>query len=339
MPLTHEIPLQHNMFTGTLTDNRTGDQKERDKEQAKPVQTLMFSQRDILQIGVSPTPRMDLSPGRLALISEDPRTPEEIERDLVRQAQALTPTLFAVEDVVPPVSQPDRPLFPAGAVVFPADKTHETDDDLTDEDEEAPLSKPPPAPLTKFTAYVELVRLAEEEAITLKHSLETKQAAVTCMSLAQFEAKRAGLTDYEMTTALMIGEFRGKAQVRAAASVTSPSLAPVTPEKPQDAIPLPVTPLSPEVAERALSDDAIPILWMNRDDLITRRPDLTPVIQTLNDDELDFIAEKVGDALEEFYWIQLNVVLSLFLDHDLALHLRIPKKPTPTPLSLIDTLL
>lgn len=331
MPPTHEVPLQHNMFTGILADNRTRDQKERDKEQAKPVQTLMFSQRDILQIGVSPTPRMDLSPGRLALISEDPRTPEEVERDLVRQAQALTPSLFAVEDVVPPESQPDRPLFPAGAVVFPVDKTHETDNDLTDEDEEVPLPKPPPAPLTPFAAYVELVRLAEEEAITLKHSLETKQAAVTCMSLAQFEAKRAGLTDYEMTTALMIGEFRGNAQVRATVSISSPALPPVTPEKPPDTTPLPVTPLVPEAAERTPTDDTVPILWMNRDDLITRRPDLTPVIQTLNDDELDFIAEKVGDALEEFYWIQLNVVLSLYLDHHLALHLRIPKKPTPSP--------
>jgi hypothetical protein len=151
------------------------------------------------------------------------------------------------------------------------------------------------------------------------------------MSLAQFEAKRAGLTDYEITTGLIIGEFRGKAQVRAAASVASPALPSVTSEKPVDTTPLPVMPPSPEIAERSPTDDDIPILWMNRDDLLARRPDLTPVIQTLNDDELDFIAEKVGDALEEFYLIQLNVVLSLYLDHDLALHLRTPKKPTPFP--------
>lgn len=63
MSLLPEIPLQHDMFTGMLVDNRTREQKQRDNEIAIPSQLLMFSQRDIAQIGVSPTPRMELSPG------------------------------------------------------------------------------------------------------------------------------------------------------------------------------------------------------------------------------------------------------------------------------------
>lgn len=268
---------------------------------------------------------MDLSPGRLALIAEDPRTDEEKECDLERQAQALTSSLFAVEEVTPPETKPERPLFPAGAVIFPKDTIDKKTDELGDENEEPEVTPtPPPKPLTKFAAYTELVQLAEEEAITLKHSIESKQAAVACVSLAQFEAKRAGLTAYEITTALLIGEFRGKAQVKAAASNVVPPLAvAVVPAK---HLLTPEVPPSPERnAERTPDDDAIPILWLNRDDLTTRRPDLIHIIQSLNDDELDFIAEKVGDALEEFYWIQVNVVLSLFLDHDLTLHLRVPK--------------
>jgi hypothetical protein len=87
-----------------------------------------------------------------------------------------------------------------------------------------------------------------------------------------------------------------------------------------------VMPVLTSTPEQAAVDEDIPILWVKRTDLLKRRPDLAPEIKRLNDDELAFLAERIGDALEEFYWIQLNVVLSLFLDHQLALHLKVPKQ-------------
>jgi hypothetical protein len=54
----------------------------------------MFAQRDIAQFGISARPVMPLSPGKLVLVSEDPRTDEEKERDLEREAQKLTTPMF-----------------------------------------------------------------------------------------------------------------------------------------------------------------------------------------------------------------------------------------------------
>ncbi|NLW72116.1 MAG: hypothetical protein GXY37_04415, partial [Chloroflexi bacterium] len=70
-----DTPLQMDMFSGELVDNRTRQQKRQDKVRAQPKQTEMFSQREIAQFGMNPRPLMPLSPNtRLLLIPEDPRT-------------------------------------------------------------------------------------------------------------------------------------------------------------------------------------------------------------------------------------------------------------------------
>jgi hypothetical protein len=90
-----EIPLQIDLFTGALVDTRTREQKRLDELLHIPQQLLMFPQREIAQFGVSAHPVMPLSPGKLHLISEDPRTDEEVERDLQREAEKSTLSLFA----------------------------------------------------------------------------------------------------------------------------------------------------------------------------------------------------------------------------------------------------
>lgn len=95
MTLSKEHALQQDMFTGELVDNRTGGQKRTDREREQPQQTEMFGQREIAQFGVRARPQMSLSPHtKLVLIAEDPRTPEEVERDLQRTAEALTCQMF-----------------------------------------------------------------------------------------------------------------------------------------------------------------------------------------------------------------------------------------------------
>ncbi|MCZ7554597.1 MAG: hypothetical protein M5U05_18800 [Anaerolineales bacterium] len=111
-------PLQFDMFTGEPVDNRTRKQKKQDKEREQPKQTEMFSQREIAQFGVNPHPLLPLSPNtKLILISEDPRTEEEIEQDRQRAAQKQTYEMFAEpastdEAVQPEKSAPEMKITP-----------------------------------------------------------------------------------------------------------------------------------------------------------------------------------------------------------------------------------
>lgn len=99
-------PLQMDMFSGELVDNRTRQQKKQDKERQQPKQTEMFSQREIAQFGVNPNPLMPLSPNtRLLLIPEDPRTEEEIEQARQQEAEKRTVRMFA-EPVTAEAPQP-----------------------------------------------------------------------------------------------------------------------------------------------------------------------------------------------------------------------------------------
>lgn len=89
-------PLQYDLFTGDLVDNRTSTQRRADRQRECPQQTEMFPQREVALFGVRAHPQMSLSPHtKLVLIAEDPRTPEEIERDIQREAEALTTPMFS----------------------------------------------------------------------------------------------------------------------------------------------------------------------------------------------------------------------------------------------------
>jgi hypothetical protein len=73
---------QIDLFTGELVDNRTRKQKARDRQAAQPRTAEMFNQRDLAQFGVRARPLMPIAPTtKLALAVQDPRTPEERERD------------------------------------------------------------------------------------------------------------------------------------------------------------------------------------------------------------------------------------------------------------------
>lgn len=90
------MPLQYDMFTGEPVDNRTEAQKKRDRKREKPQQTEMFASREVAQFGVNSRPLIELSSHtKLTLISEDPRTEEEVEADRQRAAEEQTHQMFA----------------------------------------------------------------------------------------------------------------------------------------------------------------------------------------------------------------------------------------------------
>jgi hypothetical protein len=116
--MSAEVPRQKDIFTGEWVDARSSYQKQLDRERNQPQQMALFAAREVVQIGVQMRPWLnDLPSYRLELESEDPRTPEEIEQDLIREAQALTVPLFAGEPVVeelPPEPVPRQlpPIVP-----------------------------------------------------------------------------------------------------------------------------------------------------------------------------------------------------------------------------------
>lgn len=90
-----ETPLQRDLFTGELVDNRSRKEKRRDKKRTQPQQAELFSQREMAQFGVSAHPRIPLSPKtRLELSTEDPRSEEERTADERRDIEDKTYQLF-----------------------------------------------------------------------------------------------------------------------------------------------------------------------------------------------------------------------------------------------------
>ena len=91
-----EVPLQRDLFTGEMVDNRTQHQKQADRNHGQPHQADLFSAREVAQFGVRARPLIPLASGTtLAPVREDPRTPEEQERDAQRAAEKQTHPLFA----------------------------------------------------------------------------------------------------------------------------------------------------------------------------------------------------------------------------------------------------
>jgi hypothetical protein len=106
--LERPTPLQADLFTGELVDTRSRDQRRADRDRQQPQQQLLFSQREIAQFGVRSNPVMPFSPGKLQLISEDPRSEDEIEQDRLREAQRQTTPMFAepMRETTSSLSQP-----------------------------------------------------------------------------------------------------------------------------------------------------------------------------------------------------------------------------------------
>ena len=95
---TETIPLQHTLFGNKPVDNRSRSQKRKAKKKTKPQPVMMFSQRDVAQFGVKAKPLISLSPKtKLVLRQEDPRTEEEIEKDIRREAEAKNHQIFEAE--------------------------------------------------------------------------------------------------------------------------------------------------------------------------------------------------------------------------------------------------
>jgi hypothetical protein len=92
-------PLQFEMFTGQMVDNRSRYRKKLDKTLNQPQQRTMFSLKDTVELGASARPWLkELPVPKLELEREDIRTAEEREHDLLQDAQSLTSAMFGLAE-------------------------------------------------------------------------------------------------------------------------------------------------------------------------------------------------------------------------------------------------
>lgn len=104
-----EVPLQIDLFTGELVDNRTRRQKKKAQKQHEPTQKEMFSQREMAQFGVNPRPKLPLSPKtRIELMIEDRRTEEERAEAIQQEALKRNYQLFPGDDQLAGATEPDN---------------------------------------------------------------------------------------------------------------------------------------------------------------------------------------------------------------------------------------
>lgn len=123
--------LQFDMFSGDLVDTRTASQKKNDKERTKPQQVQLFSASEVVQFGVTTKSAYrdwldQATAPPLVLQMVETRTPEEIELDLLREAQKQMSPLFGEEghDTVDVAQKPNKDTaIPVSVVVFDA-KAH-----------------------------------------------------------------------------------------------------------------------------------------------------------------------------------------------------------------------
>jgi hypothetical protein len=57
----------------------------------------------------------------------------------------------------------------------------------------------------------------------------------------------------------------------------------------------------------------IPTNYVSKDDLLYSRPDLREKIAALNTSDIEIIADKIGDALQETYWLAVDIILEDYL--------------------------
>jgi hypothetical protein len=60
----------------------------------------------------------------------------------------------------------------------------------------------------------------------------------------------------------------------------------------------------------------LPTNWVSREDLIYCRPNDKDRLEALDDSEVEHIAEKIGDELQETYWLAIGIVLADYLEED-----------------------
>ena len=223
MTLTPEtLPLQRDLFTGQLVDNRSPHRKRLDAEQCRPQQMTLISLKETVQPGISARPWLkNLPRPKLELVREDIRTEEEKERDLMREAEALTGSLFGamLADLTAEYKE----------VEAITDESADPDDELTeDNDVMIDAAAPEKVEASKPDMYANLVQIVKECATTVWIDANYRQRFYNQLPQTILEAQAAGLTVAEIAAALQEGDLAGKQETQTASILSNGMTQPKT---------------------------------------------------------------------------------------------------------------
>ena len=292
--MTPETLQQSNMFTGAWETKRT---------RIRPQQTPMFSVNETFEFGARVRPWLsEAGTPTLELIREDVRTQEEIERDLIREAEALTFPMFVGEALQESADELER---------------EELDNENGHEPPETPVGS---VEVTKFSSYRALVTLVREQSVTLWVDGAYRQRYYNQLPLTIQDAQGAGLTATEISAAMQIGEFLGNRERQLAghtSGVIFDARGADNPRPGDAAISEqahPLLPVSPQAEPKA--PEVVPTRWMEREHIQKRLPYLAEGIARLDEDELVSLAQSISEVLQETYWTLLGITLAHYLDHE-----------------------
>ena len=125
------LPLQFDLFSGELVDTRSDAQKKKDRDRTTPQQMQMFKTPEMVQFGSKTRSAYrewldQASAPPLVLQMIETRTPEEIERDLIREAEKLMTPMFTeappTEVEEPSPAPKDTPSAFRSGVIFSAEQ-------------------------------------------------------------------------------------------------------------------------------------------------------------------------------------------------------------------------
>lgn len=206
--MSKEIPLQQDMFSSEWKDTRSRAQRQRDRQHNLPQQEEMFSQREFGQY-VNPHPKMKFHPyEKLELAIQDPRTPEEIERDQWKEIEKQTYQMFAGETDLH--EEQEKPY------IMPEEGQDDIETALDDLREAA--AEEPDEPPSKVALFLDLVQLCEEQAATLWIAPTYESKYLTQIAVTARLAQTVGMTDAEIQAAIQIGTLRGNARIQSSPS-------------------------------------------------------------------------------------------------------------------------
>lgn len=319
--MSTETLQQSNMFSGEWETKRT---------RSRPQQAQMFSINETFEFGARVRPWLSEA-GRptLELIREDVRTHEEIERDLMREAEALTSPMFASE-------------------VLPESKDDPEQEEVDNENDQKQLENPVGGErASKLSSYHALVSLAREQAVTLWIDGAYRQRFYNQLPVTILSAQGAGLTASEISAAMQIGEFLGNRERQAAGQssgvIFDASVANALPlGDTAKSVPFyPSPPLSPQTTTRGArtheglrarlrredvsvrtrqpkpkASEIVPLYPIEREHIQKRLPYLAEGIARLDEDELVSLTESISEVLQETYWTILGITLAHYIDHE-----------------------
>jgi hypothetical protein len=143
---------------------------------------------------------------------------------------------------------------------------------------------------SRIAAYMTLVHKTQEQVSWLRMDEAQVIGITEALGKAVIDAIAIGLTPDIIQIALRIGEFYGQHQPKF--DLTN------------------ATPLADATVRQDSFGEYVPVAWLSKSDLLFACEEFAQEIETLDEADLVYLAKKLGDALQEVYFIAIPIILT-----------------------------